>query len=81
MKQQHPNCRNPDCKVCLADHLALQEKLNTLSGTDKVDHLSRFRDFLIKKGIQPDTEFGWGTTATFSDLMHEEYLNEFRKLS
>ena len=72
----HPNCRNPDCLTCLSDHLALGDELAKRSGVTKTDHLSQYRKWFDEKGINSETEWGWGLPFIFDELNIKGYLHE-----
>lgn len=64
----HKNCENADCKVCLADHIALGGYLQRACGykTGSIDFLGRYRGFMDKRlGRSSETEHGWGDPAIF----------------
>jgi hypothetical protein len=76
MKQSHKNCQDTHCKLCLEEHLALGGALERLTGDDKSDHLGKFHRWLGNKGIEPETEYGWGTEAYFDNDLIREYVND-----
>ena len=77
MLQSHKNCQIEKCRICLKEHLAVGDKLDILTGNDKVDHLGKFHSWLKRNGYNPETEFGWGTEYYFDDDLLSKYANDF----
>ena len=61
----HSNCQNTDCRVCMRDADYLLEYLIAMTGNQREDHLGMYHLFLSKRGIVPETEWGWFTDAVF----------------
>ena len=71
----HPNCKISRCPVCFEDHENLSHLLNDLCSTqNKVDHLGKYHKWLGDNGINPETEWGWATPATFETVNIEAYV-------
>jgi hypothetical protein len=63
----HPNCRDADCEICMADHMALQAELERRTGDKRTDHLGKYHSWLSKNGIPAETKWGWATPEAFDD--------------
>ena len=77
MKLTHPNCKNDRCSVCMADHTALRDELEERTGLSHVDHLGKYHEWLSKRGINPETEWGWATAEAFDDINITDYVNSW----
>ena len=75
---RHKNCKNPDCKICWDDHMALKDKLEALTGNNKIDHLDKYRYFLSQNKINAETEWGWASEESFDDKNISDYVKDFR---
>ena len=67
MQQTHIECKDSRCRICLSDSFKLEEELISLTGIDSIDHLGKFHKWLHDQGINPETEYGWGSAAYFDD--------------
>ena len=79
MKLSHLYCRNTDCKLCLIEHEALEQKLEELTGDDTVDHLGKYHKWVGDNGHEPETEWGWATPLSFDDKLIQEYVDWFKE--
>jgi len=75
---RHIDCRDPDCAVCLEDHLALGNELARLTGSEKEDHLGKIHKWMRDNGMNPETEWGWATAETFWDSTIAAYVAWFK---
>ena len=74
----HQYCRMTDCRLCLADHEALEKALDELTGDNTVDHLGRMHRWMKLKGREAETEWGWATPQTFEEKNIEEYVQDYK---
>ena len=80
MKLHHINCQNPKCSICFNDAMNLERYICKQTGTgNKVDHLGKYHKWLSDKGINPETEFGWFTSAVFDDENIQNYIAWYMK--
>ncbi|GAJ08267.1 unnamed protein product [marine sediment metagenome] len=57
----HPNCENPYCATCFADHEALERILQKRCGTgNEIDHLGKYSKWMTDNGYKAETEAGGG---------------------
>ena len=74
VEQRHPNCTNPECKVCLADVELLATALEERFGDIEInDILGEYRHFLDEHDVPAETDHGWFTEEAFD----ERNLNSF----
>lgn len=76
---RHINCQNPDCRICMEDHLSLGDLLGELTGNDKVDHLGKYHQWLSLHDIPPETEWGWATEESFCAANIKQYVADFKR--
>ena len=67
MNLTHKNCKDDRCALCFKEHTELGRELDRRTGIDVVDHLGKFHKWLTDQGINPETEYGWGSAAYFDD--------------
>ena len=80
MKQQHINCQDIKCSICLSDAEKLEKYLDRQTGTEnRVDHLGKYHKWLNDNGINPETEFGWFSSDAFNDENIQNYIVWYRK--
>lgn len=74
MTNRHPNCQDDRCQICLEDHAKVSERLEELTQNYRSDLDGYFHHWLkcVKK-IEPETEWGWGTSAWFDDGLIQEF--------
>lgn len=77
-KLTHKNCRDVHCTLCMEEHLELGYELERCTGIDTVDHLGRFHKWLGDNGIEPETEWGWGSDAYFDEENINAYVADTR---
>ena len=75
---RHTDCQDPDCRICLEDHLALGRELAQRTGNDKVDHLGKIHKWMSDSGMTPETEWGWATAETFAVSTIAAYVRWFK---
>jgi hypothetical protein len=76
MIRTHKKCMDVHCSICMEEHLALGKYLREQIG-DNDDHLGKFHYWLwVKKRIEPETEYGWGSDAYFDDDLIREYIED-----
>ena len=67
MHRSHPTCSDPDCRVCLHEHLTLGEVLRAKTGIPD-DHLAAYRRFWESKtGLCAETQHGWSDARLWTD--------------
>ena len=70
-KLTHQFCQNPDCRICLREHLYLGEFLREQIGNNREDWLGKIHWFIGKNAwcrerfITPNTIYGWAHPAQF----------------
>ena len=74
-KLTHKNCRDVHCALCMEEHLELGYELERRTGIDTVDHLGKFHKWLLDHGIEPETEWGWGSDAYFDEDNISAYVD------
>ena len=75
MLQRHPNCKEDECRICLEDHEALEDRLGKETGVMLCDHLCQYRRFIDKRlGRSSETEWGWGCPEIFEEGNIKAYL-------
>lgn len=80
MIQHHINCQDTNCSICFSDANKLGKYLDEQTDTkNRVDHLGKYHKWLYDNGINPETEFGWPTSATFDDKNIQNYIAWYRK--
>ena len=80
VKLRHYNCENAKCHLCYDDHLALGKQLDELCNTgNEIDHLGKIHLWMSKKGITPETEWGWATPSTFLPSNVKAYVRAYKR--
>ena len=73
MKLTHEICWDTNCGICFDEHTELGKELDRRTGNNSVDHLGKYHKWLGDHGIEPETEYGWATAASFE----EENINAY----
>ena len=76
--QLHHNyeCQNPDCPTCLCDAKALEKFLSERTGTEGVDELGRYRQWLDNEEHfkHPETQYGWPDPSLYAPALLNKYI-------
>ncbi len=67
MNLTHKNCNDDRCALCFKEHTDLGYELEMRTGINTVDHLGKYHKWLSDHGIEPETEWGWATDASFDE--------------
>lgn len=70
-KRKHPNCKNPDCLICLYDHQHLERFFKQIFNYD-TDWLSKYRNWLDDHHINSETN-GWASKEAY----HTDNIKQF----
>ena len=72
----HPYCHIHNCDTCLKDHLYLLNYFIQKTSIN-IDHLAKYRQWLEKRGIECETEYGWATPEVFDKRSIEDYIQDW----
>ena len=76
-KLTHRNCQDTRCRQCLYEHEMLGQELAERTGAPQYDHLGSYHSWLLSRGIEPETEWGWATDASFDEANIAAYVAEW----
>ena len=72
----HLDCPLDYCRVCLDDHMALDNYIETASGANRRFHdfLGEYRTWLDAHNIPAEGADGWGTLQTFDKANVDAFI-------
>ena len=75
----HSMCQDHDCKICLDDHIALEQELKKRCGGANLDWLSKYHKFITLNFGEAETEFGWATPKSFDESNIDAFVNDWKR--